>query len=245
MALGVSNAHYGQGTSQHCIGGIVQGKADVPQLATQQSDAMLTAHKALTNGLTIVSPNTQRSISHHSVAFANDTEGQVACDTTEHTSVPRLVRQLQHSGQTWSNLTSMYGGLIALHKCHWQLLQWVAENNHLTLKHDTTKTVVLNDGKGAHSTITYLLPTQPNVGLGFHLCLSGNQLPHYMATFEAIQKKLCRSSMTAHLSEVETLQLLTQRILPKLKYRLHGTSFSPSQCQKLTSILRTTLLPRL
>ena len=243
-ALGVSTAHYGQETSQHRIGGMVQGKADVPQLATQQSDAMLTAHKALTYGLTIVSPNTHRSISHHSVAFADDTEGQVTCDTNEHTSVSRLVRQLQHSGQTWSNLTSMYGGLIALHKCHWQLLQWVVEKNHLTLKHDTTETVVLTDGKGAHSTITYLPPTQPNVGLGFHLCPSGNQLPHYMSTLEALQK-LCRSSMTAHLSEAETLQLLTQRILPKLKYRLHGTSFSPLQCQKLTSILRTTLLPRL
>ena len=243
-ALGVSDAFYGQMTSDHRIGGMVQGKADVPQLATQQSDAMLTAHKALTYGLTIVSPNTQRSISHHSVAFADDTEGQVSCDTDETTSIPRLVRQLQHSGQTWSNLTSMYGGLIALHKCHWQLLQWELVNDYLTLKHDTSETVVLNDSKGARSTITYLPPTEPNVGLGFHLCPSGNQLPHYMSTLESIQA-LCRSSMTAHLTEAETLQLLTQRLLPKLKYRLHGTSFSPTQCNKLTSILRTTLLPRL
>jgi hypothetical protein len=39
-ALGVSDAFYGQMTSDHRIGGMVQGKADVPQLATQQSDAI-------------------------------------------------------------------------------------------------------------------------------------------------------------------------------------------------------------
>ena len=40
-ALGVSKTHYKQLPGAPAIGGMVQGKADVPQLSTQQSDAML------------------------------------------------------------------------------------------------------------------------------------------------------------------------------------------------------------
>ena len=99
-SLGISTKAYKQSTSSHRIGGMVQGKADVPQLATQQSDAMLKTHKALTYGVHIPSPTLLRSISHHNVAFADDTEGQVSSPTTETLSIPRLVRRLQHSGQT-------------------------------------------------------------------------------------------------------------------------------------------------
>ena len=43
-ALGVSTSSYSQATSSSCLGGMVQGKADVPQLSTQQMDVMLKAH---------------------------------------------------------------------------------------------------------------------------------------------------------------------------------------------------------
>jgi hypothetical protein len=81
---------------------MVQGKADVPQLATQQSDAMLKALKDTSYGLHIQAPNRERSITHHSIAFADDTEGRVTSDTDENISIPRLVKRLQHSGQTSS-----------------------------------------------------------------------------------------------------------------------------------------------
>jgi hypothetical protein len=205
---------------------------------------MLRAHKARTYGLTITSPNRDRSIKHHSVAFADDTEGQVSCDTNEHTSIPRIVKQLQHSGQTWSNLTSIFGGLITLHKCHWHLLQWEEVDGNLVLRRDTPEKVILHDGKGASSTIKYLPPNEPNVGLGFHLCPDGNQAHHFNFIRSAI-RKLCKSSMTAYLTEDETRQLLNQRMLPKLQYALHGTSFSKTQCDSITSLIRGSLLPRI
>ena len=76
--MGVSDGYYYQEADQPQIGGMVQGKANVPQLLTQQSDAMLKAHMALTAGLCIHSPSMAREISHHSITFADNTDGHVS-----------------------------------------------------------------------------------------------------------------------------------------------------------------------
>ena len=243
-ALGVSEKSYGQEAGAHRIGGMVQGKADVPQLSTQQSDVMLRAHKSLTYGVQIDSPGMHRSIQHHSVAFADDTDGQVSSDTVDNISIPRLVRRLQHSGQTWNNLANICGGALAHHKCFWQMLYWESDEGHLPPSNEMKEQLVLLDGKGAHTVITYIPPNEPNVGLGFNLCLDGNQLPHFRATLQKIQV-LCRSVVTAYLSEGETLQLLRQRLVPKLAYALHGTSFTQKQCSVIDRCIRPVFLPRL
>ena len=243
-ALGVSEKSYGQETGAHRIGGMVQGKADVPQLSTQQSDVMLRAHKSLTYGVKIHSPGMHRSIQHHSVAFADDTDGQVASETVENLSIPRMVRRLQHSGQTWNNLSNICGGAIAHHKCFWQMLFWENDAGHLRPAKAMKEQLILLDGKGAHSVIQYIPPDKPNVGLGFNLCLDGNQLPHFQATLKKIQI-LCHSAAASHLSEGETLQLLRQRLIPKLGYALHGTSLTQKQCTTIDRCIRPVFLPRL
>jgi len=138
-ALGVSTATYFQTDDGPEIGGMVQGKADVPQWSTQQSDAMLTAHSNLTNGLHIVSPALHRSIRHHSISFADDTDGQVSKPPTEPDPIPAVVKDLQTSAQVWSNLVNICGGLIALHKCNWQLIAWELASGHLTMVSTTSE----------------------------------------------------------------------------------------------------------
>ncbi len=101
-AMGVSSGTYYQEADEVRIGGMVQGKADVPQLSTQQSDAMLKAHKALTSGLCIHSPSMRRAIHHHSIAFADDTDGHVSVASDNPTAAIDAVEKLQHSAQTWS-----------------------------------------------------------------------------------------------------------------------------------------------
>ena len=71
-SLGISDKSYRQLEHAPKIGGMVQGKADVPQLSTLQSDAMLKAHKTLTMGLYLPNPTDTRAISHHSIGFADD-----------------------------------------------------------------------------------------------------------------------------------------------------------------------------
>ena len=112
---------------------MVQGKANVPQLSTQQSDAMLKAHKALSRGLCIFRPSMARSICHHSIAFADNTDGHVSTTTGLTTSIMDMISHLQHSAQTWSTLMNICGGLIALHICNWQLIAWQNRGGVLTL----------------------------------------------------------------------------------------------------------------
>lgn len=239
--MGVSEGSYRQVDGEPKLGGMVQGKADVPQLSTQQSDVMLRAHKSRCHGVTITSPGLHRAITHHSIAYADDTDGQVSSDTTIDTAIPKLVRKLQHSGQTWSNLTSICGGLIAHHKCFWQLLAW-ENGDQPRPRLDIDDELILHDGKGAYTRIDYLGPDEPNVGLGFHICPSGNQNPHFEVTLKKITD-LCRAATSAYLTENEANQLIRQRLKPKLSYPLHGTSFTAKQCGKINSVIRTTFLP--
>ena len=206
---------------------------------------MLKAHRNLTYGVHIISPALHRKIKHHSIAFADDTEGQVSSETTEEISAPRVVKQLQHSGQTWSNLANICGGLIAHHKCCWQFMSWENKSGHLVLHESAPEKVVLQDGKGAHVEIKYLPPDEPNVGLGFNLCISGIQTPHFNATMEKM-RIICTAAATAHLTETEMRSLvLSTRLLPKLAYALHGTTFSKKQCNSINSLIHPSILPQL
>ena len=243
-SLGISSGTYGQTSGAPKLGGMVQGKADVPQLATQQSDIMLKAHKSLTYGVNIISPGLHRSIQHHSVAFADDTEGQVSSETSENISIPRVIGRLQHSGQTWSNLANVCGGLIAHHKCSWQLLAWEMKAGHLQPRTNFNEQLLLHDGKGSQVTIKYLTPDEPNVGLGFNLCISGNQIPYNDSITQKITT-LCKAVSTAHMTEAETRSLLKQRLLPKLSYLLHGTSLTKAQCHSINKIFKPVLVPML
>jgi hypothetical protein len=243
-ANGVSAKAYRQVEGEPRIGGMVQGKADVPQFSTQQSDIMLKAHKSLTYGVHLRSPNLSRKIEHHSVSFADDTDGQVSEDTVEKMHIPRVVRRLQHSGQKWNNISDICGGAIAHHKCFWQMLAWKCQKGHLVVKEDIGETLVLYDGKGSQNVIKYLPPGAPNVGLGFNLCPNGEQGPHFRATFDKTAA-LCKAAATAHLMESEAWQLLTQRLRPKLAYALNGTSFTAGQCKAIDRCIRPLFLPRI
>ena len=118
------------------------------------------------------------------------------------------------------------------------------KNGHLQPRPNLNEHLLLHDGKGSQVTIKYLTPDEPNVGLGFNLCISGNQIPHYNSITQKITA-LCKAVSTAHLTEAETRCLLKLRLLPKLSYLLHGTSLTKTQCQSITKIFKPVLVPML
>jgi hypothetical protein len=240
--LGISENYYTQLPDAPEIGGMVQGKADVPQLSTQQSDAMLKAHIALTTGLHIPNPLGTHAISHHSVAFADDTDNHINSDSNDIYAIIRAIESCEHSAQVWSNIVDLCGGLIALHKCFWQLLAWHQHKGYMALIHDPELALTIRNSHGTPTILTYLPPTEPNVGLGFHLCPDGTQTPQFQALSAAIHVTCGRIS-SAFLSESEARQALTQRVIPKQQYVLHLTSFNQEKCDSLNSILRHTFLP--
>ena len=243
-SLGLSSATYSQRPLHPRLGGMVQGKADVPQLSTQQLDIMLTSHRHIAPGLCLRSPTLLRAISRTDISYADDTDGLVSIDTTDTTSLHSVVELLRQNAQSWSTLADICGGLIALHKCNWHLIAWELVAGHLSLIQSPPTTLVMRDYHGSHSTIQYLPPSQPNVGLGFHLCPNGDQGPHYRSVRDALAS-ICRTVSTAHLREHELHLLLRQRLIPKLSYALHGSSFTEQQCDRLNSLLRASFLPGL
>ena len=106
----------------------------------------------------------------------------------------------------------------------------------------TDKQLIMEDGHGAYSVIEFLDPDKPNVGLGYKLCPSGSQTQQFEHTLEAIET-LCRAISSASLSEHEAKQALEQRLVPKLAYQLHLTSFSQQQCDQINSKVRRAFLP--
>ena len=243
-ALGLSQDTYSQEENEPEIGGMVQGKADVPQLSTQQSDVLLKAHSSLTQGLSLPNPNGSRTILHHSISFADDTDQHTNVATSRVDAIPAVVAQLQHSAQTWNNLINIPGGLLAYHKCNWQLIAWGSESGYMDMITSTDRNIYICDGKGATSKIDYLSPSEPNVGLGFRLCPDANQEPQFQHVLGGICT-LCSGLGSAHLTEHETRQLLTQRLIPKLAYALHLSSFSAAQCSKIDTVICQAILPRL
>ena len=171
------------------LGGMVQGKADVPQLST---NTMLKARKTIARGLCIHSPLTAHSISHHSIAFTDDTDGHVSTPTDLPSAITDAILHLQHSAQTWSTLMNICGGLIALHKCNCQLIAWQNRGGVLTLIETPPQTLYMHDRKGACARVDYLPPNKPNVGLGYLLCPNGNQHPQSETLYDSIGK-LCNS----------------------------------------------------
>ncbi len=242
--LGVSASSYGNTPDCTPLGGMVQGKADVPQWSTQQSDALLKAHCSLATGLNIKSPSLCRQISHHSISYADDTDGQTSCPPATMSPVRTVVSTLQHSAQVWNKLVQICGGLIALHKYNWTLIAWEYLRGKHSLLTSTSERLVMEDSHGTLSVIDFLPPDQPNVGLGYRICPNGSQTPHFSATLDSL-RKICQIVVTAHLTEAETRQLLWQRLLPKMTYALHVSSFTRSQCNKLNTSIRRTIIPRL
>lgn len=243
-ALGLSSSTYQQEEDAPTLGGMVQGKADAPQWSTQQSDILLRAHSCLATGLTLHNPTGNRAICHHSISFADDTDQHTNTATGSPNAVPNVVRNLEHSAQTWNNLINIPGGLLAYHKCNWQLLAWDTSSGYMDLRYDTDETVTIHDGQGARAQIDYLPPNCPNAGLGYLLCPDGSQDPQYQATYDTL-RKLCTNLARAHLTESEVRHFLRTRLLPKLSYTLHTTSFTHRQCSRLNTLLRTHIVPRL
>ena len=242
--LGISDASYCQMPNAPEIGGMVQGKADVPQLSTQQSDAMLKAHKQLSDGLYIPNPTGTRAIAHHNISFADDTDNHTSVDSAGPNPIITAVKQGERSAQTWGRLVDICGGLIALHKCFWQLIAWDDKSGRMDMVTDPNTVLLLRNTNNTPTIIQYLPPNEPNVGLGFHICPDGNQLPQFLSLKTSIQT-LCGRIESSFLNEAETWQALRQRLIPKLTYVLHATSFSTAQCRELNTIISQTFLPRI
>ena len=240
--LGVSDETYGNEPGEPRIGGEVQGKGDVPQLYLQQSSVILRAHSSIAPGFSLKSCTGRREIAHHSLGYVDDTEGHVSVDHNSPHPIVELIEKLSDSGQKYCNLQALTGGSSALHKTKWRMIAWEMINGELKLVKATEERIVLEDGNGAISVIDFVAPDKPNEGLGYKMCPDGS-MKHQLKAVRESMGSLCGKVASAFLTEKEVRQLLVQRLVPKLSYPLHLTSFTKKESTGINSIIRKSVLP--
>ena len=94
--------------------------------------------------------------------------------------------QLQDGAQKWSDLQDVIAACTAFQKCLVQILCHKVVQGSLVIKYEYEYNMELKDSMGARTKIKFLSADKPNSGLGFNLCLDGNQLHG----FEARKKKV-------------------------------------------------------
>ena len=183
-----------------------------------------------------------KKISHNNISYSDDNDGQVTADKNATDPIGNVFKKASESAKMWGRIIRLTGGDIALHKCSWQMIAWELRNGMLELVAGTDKRLIMEDGRGAFAVIEFLSPDEPNVGLGYRLCPSGNQAPQFEHTLNAIEK-MCKAVSSASLIEREARQVLEQRLIPKLTYPFHLTSFGKKECKTINSVIRKTFLP--
>ena len=242
ISTGVSKKTYCQIKGDHPIDGEVQGKGDTPTLFGAQSSVSLNVHEECAPGVKINNPTGSRSIQHNNVSYVDDNDSHVSAALDSEDQVEELVTKLQLSSNLWNEIVQLGGHALAFHKEHWSMLAYEFIRGEVKLVHATDETILLEDGKGAFSVIDFRPPNQPNGGLGVKFRPDGKQF-HQLEDLRQKLATLCGAIASAHLTEKETFQALMQRLIPKLSYPMHGTSFTQAEVNPLNSMIRRTFFP--
>jgi hypothetical protein len=122
------------------------------------------------------------------------------------------------------------------------MIAWEEQGSIMQLRRTTKQKLRINDWTGAPTTTKYGPTDKPNIGLGYYLCLNGDQHHQHEHTYNSI-KQLCNNIAAANLTEQEARQAVIHRLVPKLHYLLHLSSFTQKQTDKINTIVRGTFLP--
>ena len=143
-------------------------------------------------------------------------------------------------------LVALTGGLMAFHKCSWQVLAWLAINGRMVMRarDSIIGDIYLKDHRGISSKIRFKEATSPNIGLGFSLCPTGTM--KYEFELRLAQAKDCATKLaTTTLTTTEAWLALVTRILPKVTYPFMLTRFTKKQLHRLSVVIDNVMLPKL
>ena len=192
------------------------------------SSVAIKAHKSFTPGLSLESPTMKRAIRHHNIAYVDDANGHVSAEVTSQDPTSEAVTQMHTSAQGWNDVNNLTGGSLAYHKTKWQMISWEIINGTKKLRETTSHQLTINDWTGSPTNISYGKTSEPNIGLGFHLCPNGKQKHQYNHTHNAI-KTLCSNISSANLTEREARQTITQQQSDVINSTIRAT-FLPLMC---------------
>lgn len=265
-AGGTSTVTYREDPDDVPLSGEIQGKGDVMGLWTLVSDSILAVHRQLTRGVSIchaaldyISQRSADSYVDDTDTYAEDEgpidwpdddddedEGTVTMmeQLMEDDPATPVIADLNASAQLWTNLVNMVGGLMAFHKCNWQLLTWKPFRGELIPRDrdEFQGDLILEDHKGLQTRIAYKSHKEANVGLGFSLTPLGDQTPEFTVRLGQLRECITKLSVTA-LTTTEAWMLMTTRFLPKFTYPFMLTRFTHKQLRAMAVIFDNAMLP--
>ena len=243
-AAGTSTSTYKNVPGQPPCGGEGQGKADSMAAWTLISSIMLTSHKNLCHGIELIDVTGKIKSRRTNDMYVDESDGYASAPDTN--TVAEAISNMQNHAQVWAVLVAITGGLLAFHKCHWQILAWAAVGGYYLMMSDRKidGDLSLKDHKGKTFEIPQKNALLPNPGLGFLLCPNGDQ--SYEFKNRLAQVKECASRIrTAALTIPEAWLALVTRVLPRITYPFGLTRFTKTQLHMLSVVLDNTFLLKL
>ncbi|KAL7545378.1 hypothetical protein ACHAWF_008725 [Thalassiosira exigua] len=229
---GESHESFRQEPGDEALNGEGQGKDAVARLWNVLSHTLLCAHQELHEGLLL--PHVADVLwltAKNNDSFVDDTYAMASkCSSSFYLSEILTVERLEKGAQLWADLIRASGGSIALHKCY--------------AGASIPFLVVLDDGRGAKTTIIKNILGTPNKGLGCLHAPSRNQDPEFKFREKQCLEIIGRIA-NKPMSTYYAHNLLHGRILPKTMYSMTTTSFSEDQCRRLNTIVDEEMLPKL
>ena len=178
-------------------------------------------------------------------AYVDDGDNWATAPKTQ--TVQEVLKNLHHHSQLWSNLVAAIGGLMAFHKCNWQLLIWMAVSGYYVMTSRNQfkeEEIELEDHQGTKTKIDYKPHTKPNKGLGFLVCPNADQKPEFV--FRLKQAKWCASRLFGvHLTGQMAWLALVTRVIPKVTYCFGLTRFTKQQLHRIAVAIDNVFIPRL
>ncbi len=216
-------------TEEHPWYGAGQGTGDAALRYATQSDGMIRAYQAESNGLPMFNPNGTIQAPQHIDAYADDTT-LMNGDPTGNSTTIRL--RAQQNLACWSDLVQCTGGALNPPKCGWAQFKWNFDlhgNPSISrVQHPVGLRIPDRTGK-----IHQLKQHSPNVAvriLGVHIAMDGNMDKEYSILKEKANKYkqvLYRCKFTT----AEAKTIYQQCYLPALTYPLLATSMEPEKIQ--------------
>jgi hypothetical protein len=147
-AAGTSTSTYKNIPGQPPCGDEGQGKADSMAAWTLISSIMLTAHKNLCHGIELIDVTGKIKSRRTNDMYVDDSDGYASAPDTN--TVAEAISNMQNHAQVWAVLVAITGGLLAFHKCHWQILAWAAVGGYYLMMSDRKidGDISLKDHKG-------------------------------------------------------------------------------------------------
>ena len=135
---------------------------------------------------------------------------------------------------------------MAFHKCFWQIMTFKPASGSMLMRRSTSINydMKLRNKNGQASNIKLKPVNEPNKGLGFLLAPTGTQTPEFNSRLQQmrdIASKIKHSFLRQH----EAYLAYITRVIPSVTYPFALTSFTVTQCKKLSATIEQVILPKM